>query len=452
MTSVFLIAGPPCAGKTTYATNKMTASDMIVDVDFLTKALTNKYLHNRPKSVFPFVISARDAIYKRMESKSSLENIYVTATMPKAEDREKFAEKYKASVVLLLPSKEECFERLYNDEQRTEDVHEELNQAIEKWYQDYTESDKDIIKNDSIKREVKQMPIPSPRANESQDEFISRCMGDDTMNEDYPDQEQRSGVCFSTWRNRDKSMNKQLKVPLQIKALNKREFEGYGSVFGNKDYGGDVMLPGAFKRTLAEHKNDNSFPVMFWMHNPSDVPGKWLDMQEDENGLYVKGVLADTPLGNEIHTLLGMKAVSGLSIGYQARDYDYDSEGVRLLKDVDLWETSIVSLPMNPRAQITHAKSRLSERGEYVPKDEEIAELKRDIGRFLQTKGFSRRAAMAVVADLFKGSTSVTPDDPKEADQKPSMTPDEIELNAGHSDFNKKLTLQDLDRIFKRTF
>jgi len=248
-------------------------------------------------------------------------------------------------------------------------------------------------------------------------------------------------------------MNQHITMSLEIKALKKREFEGYGSVFGNKDYGNDVVLPGAFKRTLAEHKGDDTLPLMFWMHQADQIPGKWQEMSEDDNGLYVKGVLADTPLGNEIHTLLGMKAVSGLSIGYSTRDYDYDNEGVRLIKDADLWETSIVSLPMNPKAQIVHAKSRLSERGEYVPKDEEIAELKRDVERFLQTKGFSRRAAMAVVGDLFKGSTSVTPDDPKDKpDQKPSETPDEIELNAGLSDFNERLLLQDLNKIFKRTF
>lgn len=46
------------------------------------------------------------------------------------------------------------------------------------------------------------MPIPKPRANETQDDFISRCMGDDVMNSEYPDQKQRAAVCYSTWRDR----------------------------------------------------------------------------------------------------------------------------------------------------------------------------------------------------------------------------------------------------------
>jgi len=51
------------------------------------------------------------------------------------------------------------------------------------------------------------MPIPTPRKGESQQEFISRCMGNPTMRKEFPDQKQRSAVCFSTWRRRNKSFN-----------------------------------------------------------------------------------------------------------------------------------------------------------------------------------------------------------------------------------------------------
>jgi hypothetical protein len=234
-------------------------------------------------------------------------------------------------------------------------------------------------------------------------------MADSVMVDDYPDEDQRFAVCN---QQKATNMSKNITIPLEIKALNKREFEGYGSVSGNKDLGNDVVMPGAFSRTLAEHKADDTLPMMFWMHNPSQIPGKWLDMREDTNGLYVKGVLAETPLGNEIHTLLGMKAVSGLSIGYSTLKQDYDNEGVRLIKDVDLWETSIVSLPMNPKAQIVHAKSRLSDRGEYVPTDSELATLKRDCEHFLRNKGFNKQLAKVYVSNLFKGHSGAMPDDP----------------------------------------
>lgn len=167
-------------------------------------------------------------------------------------------------------------------------------------------------------------------------------------------------------------MKPTLTVPLEIKSLAEREFEGHGSVFRNTDLGGDIVVPGAFKRTLAQHRKAGSLPQMFWAHDPSRVPGKWLEMHEDANGLKVRGVLADTDLGNEIHTLLKMEAVRGLSIGYRTLDADYDADGNRLIKEAELWEVSVVSLPMNPLAQVAHVKSQLSALGERVPGPREM--------------------------------------------------------------------------------
>lgn len=169
-------------------------------------------------------------------------------------------------------------------------------------------------------------------------------------------------------------------VPLEIKTLANREFEGRGSVFKNVDLGGDIVAPGAFKETLTKHRQSGSLPQMFWMHDPSRVPGKWIDMRETDDGLHVKGVLADTELGNEIHTLLKMDAVRGLSIGYQTVKASFDKDGNRVIKQADLWEVSVVSLPMNPLAQVQHVKSRMSAAGEYVPTIKEFEGILRDAG------------------------------------------------------------------------
>lgn len=174
--------------------------------------------------------------------------------------------------------------------------------------------------------------------------------------------------------------NSKLTIPLQIKALQDREFDGLGSVFGNEDLGGDIVLPGAFAKTLARYRKEGTTPPMFWMHDPTRVPGKWIEMGEVDDGLHVKGVLAPTELGNEIHTLLTMEAVKGLSIGYQPTEVDWDKDGTRLLKQVELWEVSVVSLPMNPLARVAHAKSQLSEMGEYVPTPREFERTLRDVG------------------------------------------------------------------------
>lgn len=218
--------------------------------------------------------------------------------------------------------------------------------------------------------------------------------------------DQAVAICSSMWERAvddgKTTMKPSITIPLEIKALSDREFEGHGSTFGNVDLGGDIVMPGAFKRSLAAHRKAGSLPQMFWMHDPSRVPGKWTEMHEDKDGLAVKGVLAPTELGNEIHTLLKMEAVRGLSIGYVTKDQDFDDDGNRLIKEVELWEVSVVSLPMNPLAQVAHVKAGLSAAGEYVPSPKEFE-------RILRDAGCSRAVAKRIVS-LCKSLDDVEPD------------------------------------------
>jgi len=136
-------------------------------------------------------------------------------------------------------------------------------------------------------------------------------------------------------------------------------FEGYASLFdGEPDSYGDVILKGAFSKTLAEHKAASSKPSMFWMHDPTEPIGVWLEVREDATGLAVKGrLILETTRGREAHALMKGGALNGLSIGYRVRASERRSEGGRTLKDVELVEISLVSLPAATRARITSVKS-----------------------------------------------------------------------------------------------
>jgi HK97 family phage prohead protease len=261
-------------------------------------------------------------------------------------------------------------------------------------------------------------------------------------------------------------MSQRLTTRLEIKSLSSMQFEGHGAVFGNVDLGGDVILPGAFKRSLAQHKSNGTLPAMFWMHDTTRIPGKWLDMSEDDKGLPVYGELAPTDLGKEVHTLLKMDAVGGLSIGFMPLDVEYASDGVRLIKEVELFEVSIVAIPMNPKAQIAHVKSRLSARGEYVPTDQEVAELKRDAERYLRARGFSRSMAMQCAKNLFKDfdfsatlelnvndqtqSETVVVHKQEMQESQPRATPDELAVIASVNGFRERELVYEMDKILKR--
>jgi|HubBroStandDraft_6_1064221.scaffolds.fasta_scaffold223090_2 HK97 family phage prohead protease len=190
-------------------------------------------------------------------------------------------------------------------------------------------------------------------------------------------------------------------------------FEGYGSVFNNEDDGGDVMLPGAFEKTLNAHNAANSMPKMLLNHGSmggamfggndpmADLPiGKWTKMAEDSHGLQVKGRLIslDTERGKNIYGAMKEGELSGLSIGYRAKDFirgTKPNEPRRQLKAVDLIEVSPVTFPMNARAGINVVKSARD-----ITTIRDFENFLRDVG------GFSNAAAKAIAACGYKAFTS----------------------------------------------
>lgn len=135
--------------------------------------------------------------------------------------------------------------------------------------------------------------------------------------------------------------------------------EGYASVFGLLDRGGDIVMPGAFKKSLADWKRKKQLVPMLWHHDPHQPIGVWTDLVEDDKGLKVQGQLfMDVPKSSEVRAYIKGGAVGGLSIGYVTKDAEIDrATGARHLKQVDLWEISPVTFPMLPEARIGGVKT-----------------------------------------------------------------------------------------------
>ena len=134
---------------------------------------------------------------------------------------------------------------------------------------------------------------------------------------------------------------------------------GYASVFNLLDRGGDIVLPGAFKASLAEFKRKKQTIPMLWQHS-SDAPiGIWDDLLEDEHGLKVKGsLIMDVPQAVSARALIKGGAISGLSIGFRTKEAEIDrTTGARKLKKIELWEVSLVTFPMLPEAQVSGVKN-----------------------------------------------------------------------------------------------
>ncbi len=173
------------------------------------------------------------------------------------------------------------------------------------------------------------------------------------------------------------------------------EFEGYGSVFNVVDSLDDVVLPGAFRESLANHAADGTFPAMLLNHNPDQEIGEWQEIREDDRGLFVSGRLwidGDRPIPAALQAHRSMRkerSKMGLSIGFVTKDAERDPEdrGRRLLKAVELWEISPVVFPANPAARVEAVKA-----APYVPLDPRSCEKQlRDVA------GFSKSDAKALL-------------------------------------------------------
>lgn len=129
-------------------------------------------------------------------------------------------------------------------------------------------------------------------------------------------------------------------------------FAGYASLFNKVDLGQDAVAPGAFRKTLLSR--GISGIRMLFQHDPSMVLGIWLDIFEDEIGLYVQGQLTSgVAKADEVRALVKSGALDGLSIGFKTiKSRKNATSGVRLITEVDLWEISVVTFPMLPEARL----------------------------------------------------------------------------------------------------
>lgn len=170
--------------------------------------------------------------------------------------------------------------------------------------------------------------------------------------------------------------------PMEIKEISDEGyFSGYGSVFDVVDDWDDVIVRGAFAETLQKKT-----PVMLWQHDSAEPIGVYERIREDEIGLWLEGrLLLDIEKGREAHILLKNRAIRGLSIGFLPLAWEWetrDNTRVRILKDIDLWEVSLVTFPANPKAVVDEVKTV------------------RGLENFLRDAGLSRAEAKAALAAI----------------------------------------------------
>jgi HK97 family phage prohead protease len=138
---------------------------------------------------------------------------------------------------------------------------------------------------------------------------------------------------------------------------------GYFSQFNSIDLDGDVIMPGAFTKTIAERGPDSSKPEIayLWQHDTTKPLGKLLVLREDNFGLYFEAKMSDTTWGEDALKLYRDGVITQHSIGYQViksveTQMDMEEE-VEQIYEVKLWEGSAVTFGANPNTPFTGFKS-----------------------------------------------------------------------------------------------
>ena len=146
--------------------------------------------------------------------------------------------------------------------------------------------------------------------------------------------------------------------------LEQGTFSGYASVFGSEvdTWPRTIVDKGAFTKTLAESQ---SRVKLLWQHDPWCPIGKPSEMREDDKGLYIVGKISETQAGKDALTLVRDGVVEEMSIGFDpirwemvpdpamtpAQQQMIDGQ-IRHLKEVRLWEVSLVTFAADPMAQV----------------------------------------------------------------------------------------------------
>lgn len=166
--------------------------------------------------------------------------------------------------------------------------------------------------------------------------------------------------------------------------------QGYASLFDIEDTGSDIVMPGAFTKTLREGSPWGAVKMLY-QHDRREPIGLWPDLKEDNLGLNATGQI-DTELfqGQQSYIRVKNKLIDGLSIGYRVIRDEWDRVlEVRKLIEIQLLEISLVTFAMLPTARIDAVKSgKITER-EF----EDI--LVRDVG-------LSQREAKTLMSGGFK--------------------------------------------------
>ena len=132
---------------------------------------------------------------------------------------------------------------------------------------------------------------------------------------------------------------------------------GYFSAFNNIDSDGDVIVSGAYKKTVGENGPMGRNRIMHLLqHNPLMPLAKPMELMEDGKGLRFVSKITETSYGKDVIKLYAEGVFNEHSVGFEIVKSDNKS-GYREIREIKLWEGSTVTWGANPNTPIESMKS-----------------------------------------------------------------------------------------------
>lgn len=170
----------------------------------------------------------------------------------------------------------------------------------------------------------------------------------------------------------------------EVKAGDAGTISGYFSTYDRiPDSYGDVIAPGAFTDTLkARKESGHPFPLC-WNHDLNQIIGTVDNIEDTEKGPLMTASFFDTPLAQEKRALVLSGCVYQFSFAYEVKKAAQveleDGTKANELRELELFEVSIVPIPANPRAEVTEIKSGRRNSKADAEKLEQAITLIRDV-------------------------------------------------------------------------
>jgi len=193
----------------------------------------------------------------------------------------------------------------------------------------------------------------------------------------------------------------------------------YASAFGNRDADGDIIARGAFKKTIQEQGPGGANRVKhLWMHWPSDIIGRPLELEEDSKGLRVVSKISKTQAGRDALILYEEGVITEHSVGMS--HIDRDDTDLSVIKQARLWEYSSVTWGANPLTPTIDVKSLTGQEDEEcrIPTPLEVQVT--NAGRALST-GISDELCQKIESWLGLVKGHVTPEDTSDRPTAPQI-------------------------------